>query len=127
MIDSGATIIVMHDNFFGRICNNLPIKFDKSTHKKCLLASGTHVLLDKRVDLPIRFNSITIEAELYVLSMNHVSIIIGCDLMDLFNASIDIRTSSSFVSSNRILPFDYTFSGIFVELMKVIRSAWMWK
>ena len=33
--------------------------------------------------------------------------------------------SSSFVSSNRILPFVYTFSGIFVELLKVIQSAGM--
>ena len=29
----------------------------------------------------------------------------------------------SFVSSNRILPFVYTLSGIFVELLKVIQSA----
>ena len=34
-------------------------------------------------------------------------------------------TSSSFVSSNRIFPFVYTFSGIFVELLKVIQSAGM--
>ena len=34
-------------------------------------------------------------------------------------------SSSSFVSSNRILPFVYTFSGIFVELLKVIQSAGM--
>ena len=33
--------------------------------------------------------------------------------------------TSSFVSSNRILPFVYTFSGIFVELLKVIQSAGM--
>ena len=33
--------------------------------------------------------------------------------------------NSSFVSSNRILPFVYTFSGIFVELLKVIQSAGM--
>ena len=36
-----------------------------------------------------------------------------------------IAISSSFVSSNRILPFVYTFSGIFVELLKVIQSAGM--
>ena len=36
-----------------------------------------------------------------------------------------IQSSSSFVSSNRILPFVYTFSGIFVELLKVIKSAGM--
>ena len=35
------------------------------------------------------------------------------------------KRSSSFVSSNRILPFVYTFSGIFVELLKVIQSAGM--
>ena len=35
------------------------------------------------------------------------------------------QQSSSFVSSNRILPFVYTFSGIFVELLKVIQSAGM--
>ena len=33
--------------------------------------------------------------------------------------------SSFFMSSNRILPFAYTFSGIFVELQKVIQSARM--
>ena len=38
---------------------------------------------------------------------------------------IDVCSSSSFVSSNRILPFVYTFSGIFVELLKVIQSAGM--
>ena len=32
---------------------------------------------------------------------------------------------SSFVSSNCILPFVYTSSGIFVELQKVIQSAGM--
>ena len=31
--------------------------------------------------------------------------------------------TSSFASSNRILPFVYAFSGIFVELQKVIQSA----
>ena len=36
-----------------------------------------------------------------------------------------LTASSSFVSSNRILPFVYTFSGIFVELLKVIQSAGM--
>ena len=40
---------------------------------------------------------------------------------------IRIRTYSSFVSSNRVLPFVYTFSGIFVELLKVIQSAGMCK
>ena len=38
-----------------------------------------------------------------------------------------IITYSSFVSSNRVLPFVYTFSGIFVELLKVIQSAGMCK
>ena len=37
----------------------------------------------------------------------------------------ELPTSSSFVSSNRILPFVYTFSGIFVELLRVIQSAGM--
>ena len=92
MVDSGATISGIDDNFFRRICNNSRMKLDKGTHKKCLLANGTHVLLDKRVDLPMKFNSITIEAELYILPMNHVSIIIRCDLLDLLNASIEFRT-----------------------------------
>ena len=34
-------------------------------------------------------------------------------------------TYSYFVPSNRILPFVYTFSGIFVEFLKVIQSAGM--
>ena len=46
----------------------------------------------------------------------------------VYNDTDDVvtnRRSSSFVSSNRILPFVYTFSGIFVELLKVIQSAGM--
>ena len=44
--------------------------------------------------------------------------LVGCVVWSL-------STSSSFVSSNRIFPFVYTFSGIFVELLKVIQSVWM--
>ena len=45
---------------------------------------------------------------------------------DLNDIQARVR-SSSFGSSNRILPFVYTFSGIFVELLKVIQSAGMFK
>ena len=38
-----------------------------------------------------------------------------------------VFSSSSFVSSNRVLPFVYTLSGIFVELLKVVQSAVMCK
>ena len=50
---------------------------------------------------------------------------------DRYRKEIDDKLSkrqlptSSFVSSNRILPFVYTFSGIFVKLLKVIQSAGM--
>ena len=43
----------------------------------------------------------------------------------ILKSRLFLCSSSSFVSSNRILPFVYTFSGIFVELLKVIQSAGM--
>ena len=42
---------------------------------------------------------------------------------DVGDVVFAITSCSSFVSSNRIPPFVYTFSGIFVELPKVIQSA----
>ena len=53
------------------------------------------------------------------------NIVLETKLIDALN--MRIFNNSSFVSSNRILPFVYTFSGIFVELLKVIQSAGMCK
>ena len=53
-----------------------------------------------------------------------VNSIILCDLTQGCKTYL-IVTSFSFVSSNRILPFVYTFSGIFVELRKAIQRAGM--
>ena len=48
-----------------------------------------------------------------------------CSLNKYLLSGTQHMESSFFMSSNRILPFAYTFSGIFVELQKVIQSAGM--
>ena len=60
----------------------------------CKLADGTTITLDKKIVLPIKFNNITIEADLFILPMNHVRIIIGCDLLHLLNARIDFSSNT---------------------------------
>ena len=61
---------------------------------------------------------------LFTIFINDIPIDITSNV-NIFADDTKLYNSSSFVSSNRILPFVYTFSGIFVELLKVIQSAGM--
>ena len=92
MIDSGASISVIDYNFRRKTCNKLPTKIDNIFRKTCLLADGKSIVLDQKVVIPIKLNHITVEAELYVIPMNHIQMILGCDLLNLMKAKIDFKT-----------------------------------
>ena len=92
MIDTGASISVIDKSFLEKI--NLTYCVDSNRQILCKLADGTTITLDKKIVLPIKFNNITIEADLFILPMNHVEIIIGCDLLHLLNARIDFSSNT---------------------------------
>ena len=92
MIDTGASISVIDKSFLEKI--NLTYCVDSNRQILCKLADGTTITLDKKIVLPIKFNNITIEADLFILPMNHVRIIIGCDLLHLLNARIDFSSNT---------------------------------
>ena len=92
MIDSGASISVIDYNFLRKTCNKLLTKIDNIFRKTCLLADGKSIVLDQKVVIPIKLNHITVEAELYVIPMNHIKMILGCDLLNLMKAKIDFKT-----------------------------------
>ena len=99
MIDSGASISVIDETFLRKTCKSLPRKVDYLLQKSCVLAEGTNILLDTQICLPIKLRHVTIEADLFVLPMKHVSVILGCDLLNLLNARIDFRTKKLIVQN----------------------------
>ena len=92
MLDSGATISVIDAKFVENLSKIIQLQWDHSSHKDCTLANGACISLDNRIALPIKFNNITIEAELYSLPMNNIQVIIGCDLLSLLKAKLDFQT-----------------------------------
>ena len=88
MIDSGASISVIDYNFPRKTCNKLPTKIDN--RNTCLLADSKSIVLDQKVAIPIKLNHITVEAELYVIPMNHIKMILGCE--NLMKAKINFKT-----------------------------------
>ena len=92
MIDSGASISVIDYIFLRKTCNKLPTKIYTIFRETCLLADGKSLVLDQKVVISIKLNHITVEAELYVIPMNHIQMILGCDLLNLMKAKIDFKT-----------------------------------
>ena len=92
MIDTGASISVIDETFFKTIGRNYSV--NTCNYISCRLADGSNVQLSKQVKLPMKFDGITIEAELFILSMSHVKIIIGCDLLNILNARIDFKANT---------------------------------
>ncbi len=92
LIDSGASISVIDSNFLNTKQNStISEQNNFNTDKSCMLADGTTVVLKRTVMLPLKLKQVTINANLYVLPMKHVTIIIGCDLLSLLNAKIDFQ------------------------------------
>ena len=92
MIDSGASLSVISSNFTKEIGINKLIKRNTRKNRNCILADGSTIVLNKTITIPLKIKQVTINAELYVLPMQHVTIIIGCDLLSIMNAKIDFTS-----------------------------------
>ena len=49
--------------------------------KQCTLADGSTMNLETIISVPVKIDKITFIADLYVLKVDHISMIIGCDLL----------------------------------------------
>ena len=92
LIDSGASISVIDSQFVEKTCKYLPHKLDPMSQKICTLADSSNIVIDRKISLPIKLDNVTIQAELYVIPMNHESIILGCALITV----LKLKSSNKF-------------------------------
>ena len=99
LIDSGSTISTISEYVFQDLCKNMQTNI-KNTTKHCMLANGSQVQLNKTVTVPIQLGFTTVVATLYVLNTNHISMIIGCDLLDILRTRVDFKTKQFICDAN---------------------------
>ena len=90
LIDTGATISCISKITCDHLtANNIEI-YKRSIHPKtCILADGTEVIINYTVSVPFIINKHQTFIKLHVLTMNHLQIILGCDLLEFLNANIN--------------------------------------
>ena len=91
LVDTGSTISTTNKDLFNKVCKTTDLVVAKN-NIQCILANGSTVCVEKSVIVPIRLGRMTISATFFVLDAVHISVIIGCDLLDLLRAQIDFKT-----------------------------------
>ena len=59
--------------------------------KQCTLADGTTMNLETIISVPVKIDKITFIADLYVLKVDNISMIIGCDLLKKLLANLNFE------------------------------------
>ena len=101
LVDTGSTISTINKDLFNKLCKTTDLVVAKNI-KQCILANGSTVCVEKSVTVPIKLGRMTISATFFVLDAVHISMIIGCDLLNLLRARIDFKTKQ-FVHEGGVL------------------------
>ena len=102
LIDTGASISCLSEITYQQLIQqkNL-IKVMKINDKTCVLADDTEVVVNRLAIIPFNIKGTEIQLKLHILPMNHIQIILGCDLLSLLNASISyINKEITFIINN---------------------------
>ena len=59
--------------------------------KLCTLVDGSTINLEMIIFVPVKIDKITFIADLYVLKVDHISMIIGCDLLNKLSANLNVE------------------------------------
>ena len=90
MIDTGSTISVISSDLFHKMKQATKVSV-KKCDKQCMVANGSNINLDTIVSVPVKIGKVTFIADLYVLKIEHYTMIIGCDLLKNLRAKIDFE------------------------------------
>ena len=93
LLDSGSTLSTINRDTFDKIDKVVKLNVKSNSGRKCILADGREIHLNKTVTLPMKLGTYTIDAELHIIDVKHINIIIGCDLLQKLNAKIDFKNS----------------------------------
>ena len=97
MIDSGASISVLSEEFLYTIKQQSFIDVTEIKVKTCELADGSNITLHRKIRVPLKLNSMTITADLYVIPVKLVTVILGCDLLKRLNARLDFKANKLYI------------------------------
>ena len=102
LIDTGASISCLSEITYQQLIQQkILIKVMEINHKTCALADDTEVVVNRLAIIPFNIKGTEIQVKLHILPMNHLQIILGCDLLSLLNASISyINKEITFTINN---------------------------
>ena len=104
LIDTGATISCISTHTFNKLIeHNLDITITKSKihNKSCILADGTEITVNEIAMVPLCIDKHTLKLKLYILHMDHLQIIIGCDVLQYLKAKINFQENTLIMFSNQ--------------------------
>ena len=102
LIDTGASISCLSEITYQQLIQqkNL-IKVMKINDKTCVLADDTEVVVNRLAIIRFNIKGTEIQLKLHILPMNHLQIILECDLLSFLNASISyINKEITFIINN---------------------------
>ena len=88
MIDTGSTISVISSDMFQKMKQTTKVDI-KKCDRQCMVANDSNINLETIVSVLMKIDKVTFIADLYVLKVQHYSMIIGCDLLKNLRAKID--------------------------------------
>ena len=80
LLDTGSTISTINWELYNKIKQTTKVVVN-ICKKQCTLADGSTMNLETIISVPVKIDKITFIADLYVLKVDHISMIIGCDLL----------------------------------------------
>ena len=89
MIDTGSTLSTISRVLYEIISHYTGLTIWKDHSTRCSLADGSEIVLDECVNVLLKINKVSLEARLFILDIEHINVIIGCDLLNAMNARID--------------------------------------
>ena len=122
MIDTGSTLSTISRVLYERISRYTGLTICKDHSKRCSLADGSEIVLDECVNVPLKINKVSLEARLFILDIEHINVIIGCDLLNAMNARIDFGSHRLITIGNKIRTADVKTLGLLREINKPDRT-----
>ena len=78
LLDTGSTILTINLELYNKIKQTTKLVVNICKKKQCTLADGSTMNFETIISVPVK---ITFIADLYVLKVDHISMIIVCDLL----------------------------------------------
>ena len=114
LLDTGSTISTINWELYNKIkqTTKLVVNICK---KQCTLADGSTMNLETIISVPVKIDKITFIADLYVLKVDHISMIIGCDLLKKLSANLNFENEICVMKQPTVKTRNNEFLGIIMN------------